>query len=99
MRNVAVTEGDKTEAELRLGASVNTWGVNDLVAVVDAVGTGEIDALVAEYLEAYDVVPELAPGGARHDSLRYGARLEAGIHRFLKSRDATAFTTHEARAL
>jgi len=48
MRNVAVTEGDKTEAELRLGASVNTWGVNDLVAVVDAVGTGEIDALVAE---------------------------------------------------
>lgn len=94
MRNVAVTEGDKTEAELRLGASVNTWGVNDLVAVVDAVGTGEIDALVAEYLEAYDVVPELAPGGARHDSLRYGARLEAGMRRFLESRGATAFTTN-----
>ena len=94
MRNVAVTEGDKTEAELRLGASVNTWGVNDLVAVVDAVSEQEVDALVAEYLEAYDVVPELRPGGERHESLRYGARLEAGMRRFLESRGATAFTTN-----
>lgn len=94
MRNVAVTEGDKTEAELRLGASVNTWGVNDLVAVVDAVSEQEVDALVVEYLEAYDVVPELRPGGERHESLRYGARLEAGMRRFLESRGATAFTTN-----
>src|SRR5690606_6983005 len=49
MRNVAVTEGDKTEAELRYGVSVNTWGVNDLVAVVDAVAEDAIDTLVAEY--------------------------------------------------
>ena len=93
MRDVAVTEGDKTEAELCLGASVNTWGVNDLVDVVDAVEEPEIDALVAEYLQAYDVADELLPGGERHDSLRYGARIEAGMRRFLQSHGATAFTT------
>ena len=93
MRGVAVTEGDKTEAELRLGASVNTWGVNDLVAVVDSVEEARIDALVAEYLQAYDVADELAPGGERHDSLRYGARIEAGMRRFLQAHSATAFTT------
>ena len=93
MRGVAVTEGDKTEAELRLGASVNTWGVNDLVAVVDSVEEARIDALVAEYLQAYDVADELAPGGERHDSLRYGARIEAGMRRFLQAHGATAFTT------
>ncbi|WP_303323809.1 L-arabinose isomerase [Actinomyces radicidentis] len=94
MRNVAVTEGDKTEAELRLGVSVNTWGVNDLVGVVDAVDDTEADALVSEYLESYDVVPELQPGGERHESLRYGARVEAGMRRFLEDHDATAFTTN-----
>ncbi|WP_043558810.1 L-arabinose isomerase [Actinomyces israelii] len=93
MRGVAVTEGDKTEAELRLGASVNTWGVNDLVTVVDSVEEARIDALVAEYLQAYDVADELAPGGERHDSLRYGARIEAGMRRFLQAHGATAFTT------
>ena len=45
MRNVAVTEGDKVEAERRFGVSVNTWGVNDLVAVVDDVPDAEVDAL------------------------------------------------------
>ncbi|SDN08649.1 L-arabinose isomerase [Actinomyces ruminicola] len=94
MRNVAVTEGDKTEAELRLGASVNTWGVNDLVEVVDAVTEAEVDALIEEYLAAYDVVAELRPGGERHESLRYGARIEAGMRRFLQERGATAFTTN-----
>ena len=51
MRNVAVTEGDKVEAERRFGVSVNTWGVNDLVAAVDAVADADIDALVAEYAD------------------------------------------------
>ena len=70
MRDVAVTEGDKVEAEAVFGVSVNTWGVNDLVAAVDAVGDDEIDALVAEYADRYDVAPELLPGGERHESLR-----------------------------
>ncbi len=94
MRNVAVTEGDKTEAELRFGVAVNTWGVNDLVAVVDAVEDAEIDALVAEYEELYDVVPELRKGGERHESLRYGARQEIGMRRFLEDGNFGAFTTN-----
>ncbi len=55
MRDVAVTEGDKTEAELAFGVSVNTWGVNDLAAAVDEVLDADIDALVAEYEDLYDV--------------------------------------------
>ena len=79
MRNVAVTEGDKTEAEIRFGVSVNTWGVNDLVeAVARGRATREVDDLVAEYEDLYDVVAELRPGGERHESLRYGARIELG---------------------
>ena len=93
MRNVAVTEGDKTEAELRLGVAVNTWGVNDLVAAVDAALDTEVDALVAEYEDRYDVAVELRPGGERHDSLRYGARIELGLRSFLEAADAQAFTT------
>ncbi len=93
MRNVAVTEGDKTEAELRFGASVNTWGVNDLVAAVEAVTEAEVDALVAEYQDLYDVAPALRAGGARHESLRYGARQELALLSFLEGLGATAFTT------
>ncbi|WP_421734825.1 L-arabinose isomerase [Cellulomonas sp.] len=94
MRNVAVTEGDKTEAELRFGVSVNTWGVNDLVAAVEAVADDDVDALVAEYEELYDVVPELRKGGDRHESLRYGARQEIALRTLLESLGAKAFTTN-----
>lgn len=94
MRGVAVTEGDKTEAERRLGVSVGTWAVNDLVAAVDAVGEPVVDALVEEYEERYDVAPELRRGGGRHESLRYAARQEAAIRAFLEERGATAFTTN-----
>ena len=66
MRDVAVTEGDKVEAELRFGVSVNTYGVNDLVARVDAVPDADVDALVAEYADSYRLAPELQRGGDRH---------------------------------
>ena len=94
MRNVAVTEGDKVEAERRFGVSVNTWGVNDLVAVVDEVADADIDALVAEYADIYDVQADLLPGGDRHESLRYGARIELGLRAFLTDGGFTAFTTN-----
>ncbi|MGQ4569537.1 L-arabinose isomerase [Dermabacteraceae bacterium P9123] len=94
MRNVAVTEGDKTEAELALGVSVNTWGVNDLVAAVDSVADAEVDALCRTYEELYEVQPCLRHGGERHDSLRYGARLEIGLRSFLEEGGFTAFTTN-----
>ncbi|MDQ8042560.1 L-arabinose isomerase [Cellulosimicrobium sp. XJ-DQ-B-000] len=94
MRNVAVTEGDKTEAELRFGVSVNTWGVNDLVRAVEEVSEADVDALVAEYEDLYDVVPELRKDGDRHASLRYAARQEIALETFLESVGAKAFTTN-----
>jgi L-arabinose isomerase len=93
MRNVAVTEGDKTEAEIRFGVSVNTWGVNELVDAVDAAAEAAGDSLVAEYEDLYTVAPELHKGAERHESLRYGARIELGLRSFLEAGDFSAFTT------
>jgi L-arabinose isomerase len=92
MRYVAVTEGDKTEAEIRLGVQINTWGVNDLVAAVAAVSDASVDELVAEYLDSYEVVPELRVDGSRHESLREGARIEVALRAFLEEGGFSAFT-------
>ncbi|MCX5263059.1 L-arabinose isomerase [Streptomyces sp. NBC_00199] len=94
MRDVAVTEGDKVEAQLRFGFSVNTYGVNDLVAVVDAVPDKDVAELAAEYTDSYDVAEALRPGGDQHDSLLYAARIEAGLRAFLTEGGFTAFTTN-----
>ncbi len=94
MRYVAVTEGDKTEAELRFGVQVNTWGVNELADAVVAASEGAIEELVAEYLESYDVVSELLPGASRHQALRDGAAIEVGLRTFLEAGDFSAFTTN-----
>jgi len=93
MRFVAVTEGDKTEAELRFGVQVNTWGVNELADAVAAAAESDIDALVAEYEDLYDVAPELRRGGERHSSLRDGAAIEIGLRSFLEEGGFGAFTT------
>ena len=93
MRYVAVTEGDKVEAERRFGYMVNGYGVGDVVKFVNAVADADIDRLIAEYVELYDVVPALRPGGERADSLRDGARQELGIRAFLEDGGFTAFTT------
>lgn len=94
MRYVAVTEGDKTEAESVFGAQVNTWGVNDLVAAVDSTSDADIASLVEQYEDLYDVAPELRTGGERHASLRYGAAIEIGLRSFLSAGGFTAFTTN-----
>ncbi|MEN0129406.1 MAG: L-arabinose isomerase, partial [Brevundimonas sp.] len=94
MRNVAVTEGDKTEAEVRFGVSVNTWGVNDLADAIDRVSETDVDVLVKEYEETYDVVPELRAGGERHESLRYAASQELALLALLGELGAHAFTTN-----
>lgn len=93
MRFVAVTEGDKTEAERVFGVQVNTWGVNELADAVARVSEAEIDALVATYQAEYDVDPELLPGGERHQSLRDGAAIEAAMRSFLVAGGFGAFTT------
>ncbi|MEV4102008.1 L-arabinose isomerase [Nonomuraea sp. NPDC049649] len=92
MRDVAVTEGDKVEAQLRFGVSVNTYGVNDLVEAVDAAADSDVDELVKEYEELYRVAPELL--GERRESLRYAARIELGLRHFLEGGGFKAFTTN-----
>jgi L-arabinose isomerase len=94
MRNVAVTEGDKVEAQLRFGVSVNTYGINDLAAVVDAVEDTAVDAVIAEYLDLYSVAEDLRPGGDRHHSVRYQATLEVALRTFLTDGGFGAFTTN-----
>jgi L-arabinose isomerase len=94
MRDVAVTEGDKVGAQATLGVSVNGYGVNALVAAVEETVDSDVDKLVAEYEELYHVVPELRRGGERHESLRYGARIELALRQFLGDGRFTAFTTN-----
>jgi len=93
MRDVAVTEGDKVQAQIAFGYDVYGYGVGDLVARVNGATEAEVDALVEAYLEDYDVKPELRLGGERHDALRDGARIEAGMRRFLEEGGFRAFTT------
>ncbi len=92
MREVAVTEGDKVEAQARLGFSVNGFGVNDLVAAVDAVSDEQVDALVGAYADRYDVAAALRTGGDRHPELRAAARIEAALRGFLEAGGFGAFT-------
>ena len=94
MRDVAVTDGDKTDAQIVFGMSVNAYGVADLVTAVEAVPDDAVDALIAEYDERYDVVPALRAGGERHESLRYEARVEAALRRFMEEGGFNAFTTN-----
>jgi L-arabinose isomerase len=92
MRDVAVTEGDKVEAQARFGFSVNGFGVNDLVGAVEDVPEADIDRLVEAYGEDYNVTPSLRRDGARHPELRSAARIEAGLRAFLDAGGFTAFT-------
>lgn len=94
MRGVAVTEGDKVEAEAHFGVSVNTYGVNDLVNVVDRVNSADVDKLVREYEHTYRLADELRPGGDKHASLRHGAQIELGLRKFLQQGGFGAFTTN-----
>ena len=92
MRQVAVTEGDKVEAELRFGYAVNGYGPGDLVAHVEAAEETAVDALCEEYADSYLMMAELLPGGARHSSLREAARIELGLRSFMADGGFHAFT-------
>jgi L-arabinose isomerase len=92
MRQVAVTEGDKVEAQLRLGVEVNGYGVSDLVRRITEVSDADVDRLVAQYEQLYTLSPALRSGGAHRASLHYAARTELGLRHFLEGGDFKAFT-------
>jgi L-arabinose isomerase len=92
MRQVAVTEGDKVEAEIRFGVSVNGYGLGDLVKFQNQVTDAEIDRLCAEYDDSYRMMPVLQKNGARRASLRDAARIELALRAFLTDGGFTAYT-------
>jgi L-arabinose isomerase len=92
MRNVAVTEGDKVEAEMRFGFAVNTFPVGDLVQKINAVTDSEINNLIKEYERTYALAENLKTGGANRDSLVEAARIEIGLERFLTEGGFKAFS-------
>ena len=84
MREVAVTEGNKVSAQLKLGFSVNGYGVGELVNFVKAVTESQIDQLVQEYDDRYTVAADLGPDGSKRGALRESARIELGMRAFLE---------------
>ena len=87
MRYVAVTEGDKVEAEIKLGWQVNTRAVGDLVTLIEQVTEEEVDALMAEYQEKYEINTD------QIEQVRYQAKVQLGMQRSLDLGDFGAFTT------
>jgi len=89
MREVAVTEGDKVEAQIRFGYAVNGYGMGELAAFVNDVSDARIAALVAEYAECYT----MGGGDAASENIREQARIEIGMRAFLEQGGFGAFTT------
>ena len=93
MREVAVTGGDRVEAQIQLGWSINGYGVGDLVPRIAEVSDSDVDALVNEYEDRYTVSAPLQRGGDKHEGLRYAARQEIAMRGFLEEGGFGAFTT------
>jgi len=92
MREVAVTEGDKVEAQARFGYSVQGFGVGDLACSVNRVPDAHVDRLVAEYDDRYVMADSLREGGERRGALRDAAAIELGMRAFLENGGFYAFT-------
>ncbi|MCE1197955.1 MAG: L-arabinose isomerase, partial [Marinilabiliales bacterium] len=93
MREVAVTEGDKVEAQIKFGLSVNGYGIGDLVKEIGKVTEQEVDAWVEQLEKSYAMMEKLRKGGSEHEALRESARIELGLRSFLEKGGFTAFTT------
>jgi L-arabinose isomerase len=92
MRFVAVTDGDKVEAEFKFGYSVNFHGIGDLVELVNKATDKEIDDLCSQYEKDYKLADTLKKGNAQHSSLREAAKIEIGLRRFLENGNFKGFT-------
>ena len=92
MRDVAVTEVDKVDAQIRFGFEVHGYGLGDLVEYVDQATEEDINNLIEEYLNLYDIASELRPKGSRHKELKEAAAIEVGLRTFLNKGNFSAFT-------
>ncbi len=93
MREVAVTEGDKVEAQIKLGWSVSGYGIGDLVAYVEKISESQVDGLMKEYEDTYNLPPEASVHGPAYTAIREQARIELGMKAFLEEGGYEAFTT------
>ncbi len=92
MRYVAVTDGDKVEAEYKFGYSVNTYGIGDLVKVINEASDADVDKLVQEYEDTYTLATGLLKDGNQRQSLLDAARIEIGLKTFLEAGNYKGFT-------
>ncbi|HLQ41075.1 MAG TPA: L-arabinose isomerase [Tetragenococcus sp.] len=94
MRNVAVTEGDKVEAQIQFGWTVDYFGIGDLVQYIDAVTENEVNELFAEYEKLYDFDYGDYDKKIWEEHVKVQARQEIGLRRFLEAGNYTAFSTN-----
>lgn len=92
MRNVAVTEGDKAAAQIKLRYCVNGYGIGELVQRMGQVNDAEVEKLAAEYDQTYSLAEPLRPNGCKRKALLDAARIEIGLRHFLSDAGASAFT-------
>ena len=92
MREVAVTEGDKVEAQIRFGFSVNGFDSSDVVEQINKVSESDLNNLLEVYESSYNLTPSLLKGGAQRHSLVDAARIELGLRAFLEEGGFKAFT-------
>lgn len=94
MRNVAVTDGDKVEAQVKFGWEVDAYPVNELCEYVDTVAAGDISALLDEYYETYEILLEGRDPEAFKRHVAAQAQIELGMEKFLVEKDYHAIVTH-----
>ena len=92
MRYVAVTDGDKVEAEYKFGFSVNTYGIGDLVAVINSISDADVNRLMEEYEDIYVLADALKKKGKQRQSLKDAARIELGLKTFMEANNFKGFT-------
>ncbi len=94
MRQVAVTEGDKVEAQIKLGFSVNGYGLEDLTRAVEEISSSEINKLVSEYKNQYNITSKALKDEHQFRMIEEAAKIELGMRAFLEADDFKAFTTN-----
>lgn len=94
MRNVAVTDGDKVEAQIKFGWEVDAYPVNEIAEAVAAVSKGDIDTLVEEYYDRYDILLEGRDEKEFREHVAVQAGIEIGFERFLEEKNYHAIVTH-----
>lgn len=94
MRNVAVTDGDKIEAQIKFGWTVDYYGIGDLVAEIETISEEQIDNLYEEYKHLYEFPSDMETNISIKESIRYQAKTELGLKSFLEKGNYTAFTTN-----